>query len=67
MHDYRASTMHDDKIWSVITKTVHQAEGKWYLIFLICMWSKYNKELAMISNKAMDDPGYMKFQLINST
>ena len=33
----------------------------WYEQNMIYMWSKYNKELAIISNKAIDNPGYMIF------
>ena len=33
---------------------------------MIYLWSKYNKELAIISTKAMNNPGYMMFWRIST-
>ena len=33
---------------------------------MIYLWSKYNKELAIISTKATDNPGYMIFWRIST-
>ena len=33
---------------------------------MIYLWSKYDQELAIISTKAMDNPGYMIFWRISA-
>ena len=38
----------------------------WYKKNMIYLWSKYNKELAIISTKAMNNPGYMIFCRIST-